>query len=572
METKTEAGVESASKILPLLHILTDADLNITGLHHTHRRSKALLGDNSTYVGRHVSSIDVIRYLMRDHQWESLQKLMRGKWVEIRSSYKNYSNLKLQIVPILVQEELKGFIFRVEQLERHSEINGVNISRDEIIPANIQAILNVSQDIFFLKDQDFRFVFVNDAFCRFYQVKREDVIGKTDYDFLPKELADKYHYLDREAIEGKVITIADEVNMNDKVIEYKKFIIRDPIRKQPYIAVVARDVTYWRQIIHMLETKQREFEYFFNNNLFGAFFMMSDKPVEWNDAVDKEKVLDYLFEHQKVTRVNQEFLNQYRAKAEDIVGYRPADFFGEDIAQARRVWREFLDKGRLKTLTNEVRRDGTHMTVDGDYVAIYDDYGRFIGHFGVQQDVTEKMEQEKKLEEYRQLTEESFRVARMGGWEVDLLTSKFRWTSHLYEILEFQESFEPKLENIFDLVATESERNRIRLLLDNSVRTGERVDTEVQIITGKGRIIWISMSAVPVMKNNRCIKLFGIVQNIHDSKIKATQLLHSELRFKSIVDSAPGIIFVTDLKGRVTYISQNVEEFLGFPVEELVQK
>ncbi|MCS6979673.1 MAG: PAS domain-containing protein, partial [Flavobacteriales bacterium] len=175
METKTEAGVESASKILPLLHILTDADLNITGLHHTHRRSKALLGDNSTYVGRHVSSIDVIRYLMRDHQWESLQKLMRGKWVEIRSSYKNYSNLKLQIVPILVQEELKGFLFRVEQLERHSEINGVNISRDEIIPANIQAILNVSQDIFFLKDQDFRFVFVNDAFCRFYQVKREDV-------------------------------------------------------------------------------------------------------------------------------------------------------------------------------------------------------------------------------------------------------------------------------------------------------------------------------------------------------------------------------------------------------------
>ena len=40
--------------------------------------------------------------------------------------------------------------------------------------------------------------------------------------------------------------------------------------------------------------------------------MMLDEPIEWNDSVDKEKVLDYVFSHQRITQINTAMLDQYR--------------------------------------------------------------------------------------------------------------------------------------------------------------------------------------------------------------------------------------------------------------------
>jgi hypothetical protein len=45
-----------------------------------------------------------------------------------------------------------------------------------------------------------------------------------------------------------------------------------------------------------MNTDQR-LELFFSQSLDGFFFMMIDEPVRWDDSVDKEQVLDYVFEH-----------------------------------------------------------------------------------------------------------------------------------------------------------------------------------------------------------------------------------------------------------------------------------
>ncbi len=51
--------------------------------------------------------------------------------------------------------------------------------------------------------------------------------------------------------------------------------------------------------------------------------MMLDEPVAWNHDSDKEKLLDYIFSHQRITKVNQAMLNQYVAKEEDFIGLTP---------------------------------------------------------------------------------------------------------------------------------------------------------------------------------------------------------------------------------------------------------
>jgi formate hydrogenlyase transcriptional activator len=141
-------------------------------------------------------------------------------------------------------------------------------------------------------------------------------------------------------------------------------------------------------------------ELFFSQSLDGFFFMMIDEPVRWDDSVDKEKTLDYVFDHQRVTKVNDAILAQYGATAETFLGTTPRDLFRHDIAHGRRIWREFFDRGQLHVETDERRVDGTPIRIEGDYLCFYDEAGRITGHFGIQRDVTERERASQSLKRY----------------------------------------------------------------------------------------------------------------------------------------------------------------------------
>jgi formate hydrogenlyase transcriptional activator len=141
-------------------------------------------------------------------------------------------------------------------------------------------------------------------------------------------------------------------------------------------------------------------ELFFAQSLDGFFFMMLDEPVRWDDSVDKEKTLDYVFDHQRVTKVNDAMLAQYGATREAFLGTTPKDLFRHDLDHGRRVWRDFFDRGRLHIETDERRVDGTPIRVEGDYLCFYDEQGRITGHFGIQRDVTERERADEALRQY----------------------------------------------------------------------------------------------------------------------------------------------------------------------------
>jgi PAS domain S-box-containing protein len=135
---------------------------------------------------------------------------------------------------------------------------------------------------------------------------------------------------------------------------------------------------------------ERLLELFFSQSLDGFFFMMLDEPVEWGDHVDKEKVLDYVFANERMTKLNSAIADQFQATPEQLLGMTPERFFAHDLEHARKRWREFFDRGRLHAESDERRLDGTPMHIEGDYMVIYDDRGRIAGHFGIQRDITDR--------------------------------------------------------------------------------------------------------------------------------------------------------------------------------------
>jgi sigma-B regulation protein RsbU (phosphoserine phosphatase) len=63
----------------------------------------------------------------------------------------------------------------------------------------------------FRKDLQGRFTFANQQYCQHYNCKQEDILGKTDFDFFPAELAEKYRRDDWRVMEtGQTYEIIEE--------------------------------------------------------------------------------------------------------------------------------------------------------------------------------------------------------------------------------------------------------------------------------------------------------------------------------------------------------------------------
>lgn len=143
----------------------------------------------------------------------------------------------------------------------------------------------------------------------------------------------------------------------------------------------------------------RELALFFNNSIFGAFFMAVDPPVAWNEEVDKEAAIAYLLDHLRLTRVNQAMLDQYGARREDFIGRTPRDFFEHDLEQEKRLLRDIFLKGKHRAVSFERNQQGEEVIFEGDYVVLRHDNGDIVGLFGLQQDITARHQYIARIED-----------------------------------------------------------------------------------------------------------------------------------------------------------------------------
>jgi PAS domain S-box-containing protein len=161
-------------------------------------------------------------------------------------------------------------------------------------------------------------------------------------------------------------------------------------------------------------------EAMFAQSLDGIFFMMLDTPVHWDKDNPQDEVLDYVISHQRITATNAALDAQYRAKPNELLGRTPLDFFAHDVEQCRSVWRDFLNTGKLHVQTEERRLDGSLMWVEGDYLWLKNDDGAHIGHFGIQRDITQRIETEQALRTTQARYEALFHQSNDAVYLLDL--------------------------------------------------------------------------------------------------------------------------------------------------------
>ncbi|MFA5164269.1 MAG: ATP-binding protein [Candidatus Omnitrophota bacterium] len=156
------------------------------------------------------------------------------------------------LAPLEKKRDEFGEIAKVirESFEQSAELEAANIRRRK---AEIQeeAILENISDLAWLKDLDNRYIVVNGPFAKACGKEPAELIGRTDYDVWPKELAEKYTADDKEVmLSGKQKVVCEplfSIDGNMLWMETVKTPMFNDKGEVIGIAGISRDITERRK-------------------------------------------------------------------------------------------------------------------------------------------------------------------------------------------------------------------------------------------------------------------------------------------------------------------------------------
>ncbi len=85
-----------------------------------------------------------------------------------------------------------------------------------------RTFINATEDMAFLKDKGFRYLFINDANAAFFGEKPKDIIGKDDFSLMPEQAALNCRESDQKALRNGSLYTQEE-NIGDRIYESRKF-------------------------------------------------------------------------------------------------------------------------------------------------------------------------------------------------------------------------------------------------------------------------------------------------------------------------------------------------------------
>ena len=167
-----------------------------------------------------------------------------------------YNNRKLHTLVKEKTEALQKTLQQQEELvaQRTQELNHSK--------QNLENATNAISDALFHKDLELRYTWVNDAFCRYADLSREEIIGKDDTELFDDDISIQSSFQDAKLIEnGESIYFESRIQTPLKKTLYisaQKHLLRD-LNNQPYaIAGTISDVTAQKEIEIEIR-RQKEF-------------------------------------------------------------------------------------------------------------------------------------------------------------------------------------------------------------------------------------------------------------------------------------------------------------------------
>ena len=201
-----------------------------------------------------------------------------------------------------------------------------------------------------------------------------------------------------------------------------------------------------------------------------------------------------------------------------------------------------------------------------------DEENNIIGVIIQTEDITNEIFDTTKLEKLEILLNDKSEISRIGSWQYDAVKKELMWCDITKEIHEVPADYVPNIESAIKFYKEGYSRNTVALAVDQAMQEGKPWKEKLQLITEKGREIWVLAAGKPIFKDDKFLGLIGTFKDITEEVLSKQKNEEQERLFKSIFNSSYQFTGILDLDGTFLQINETALEFADLKPEEIVGK
>ncbi len=491
---------------------------------------------------------------------------------ELQKKYDD-SRYTAQMLEMRIDEQLSQLVSEIE-IRKQSEQNA---KKNELY---IRKITSSLPEAVYLQDfQQQKIFFLNDVFFRTlnHPPTEDNSIPFDEFFELvhPDDLELELAFLDRIAAitDGKPLETVIRVRKADGsyVWSFNKEVVfaRNDAGEIIQILGISENITSKSVTGLEMQAMQDILEQFFSKSSDGFFFMMLDEPIEWNDNADKDSLLEYVFDHQSITKTNIALLELYSASSNQILGSTPRQLFSHDVDAGKEFWRDLFDKGHVHTTIEERDLLGNQIWIEGDYLCMYNSEGLLVGHFGLQRNVTEKKRTEEELtraeEKFHSLADHLqvgiYRSTPEGS--IQLINQQF------LKIFDFDSYQEVINSSALDFYTNPNDRAKHLEIFSH----GDISKIEVEMVTRKGRKITVIDTSIAIRNENGEPEYFdGFIEDVTAMREIENSIADINVKYANLVENIPDAILRIDVSLNIIFANPTITKYFGILPSSIIGK
>ena len=167
-----------------------------------------------------------------------------------------------------------------------------------------------------------------------------------------------------------------------------------------------------------------------------------------------------------------------------------------------------------------------------------DEFGTAVRMAGTHMDLSRRKAAESQIQRSAEMLKRTGELAHIGGWELDLATSRVDWTEQVFRIHELEPGNMPSLDMAIDFYAPEAQP-QIRAAVEAGAAHGTPWDLELPFVTAKGNPRWVRAQGIAVIEDGKPVRLLGAFQDITEKKTIVLEMhrLNEQLTRLSTTDA-----------------------------------